>query len=153
MNVKDGITAAAGVFGSWIASLFGGWDSALITLLLFMAADYCMGLVVAGVFHKSGKSETGALESRAGWKGICRKGVTLLIVLIACRLDLVMGSNYIRDAVVIAFILNETISIIENAGLMGIPIPAVITKAVDVLRSRPETSASKKEDSEKEEER
>ena len=112
-----------------------------------------MGLVVAGVFHKSGKSETGALESRAGWKGICRKGVTLLIVLIACRLDLVMGSNYIRDAVVIAFILNETISIIENAGLMGIPIPAVITKAVDVLRSRPETSASEKEDSEKEEER
>ena len=55
-----------------------------------------------------------------------RKGVTLLIVLVACRLDVVMGSNFIKDAVVIAFLANETISIIENAGLMGITIPPVI---------------------------
>ena len=59
--------------------------------------------------------------------------------MVACRLDLVMGSNFIRDAVVIAFIANETISIIENAGLMGIPIPAVITKAIEVLKSKAES--------------
>ena len=64
--------------------------------------------------------------------------MTLLVVLVACRLDLVMGSNFIRDAVVIAFIVNETISIIENAGLMGIPIPAVIIKAIEVLKNRAE---------------
>lgn len=155
MNLKDGIAAAVGAVGGWVASWFGGWDSALITLLLFMAADYFTGLVVAGVFHKSGKSENGALESKAGWKGLCRKGVTLMIVLVAYRLDRAIGSNYIRDAVVIAFVLNETISIIENAGLMGIPIPAVMVKAIDVLRSRPETPAEKqkdlKEDSKKEE--
>lgn len=127
-----------GVIGSFIASLFGGWDSALTTLLIFMGIDYLTGLIVAGVFHNSAKSETGALESRAGWKGLCRKGMTLLIVLIACRLDLIMGTNFVRDAVVIAYILNETISIIENAGLMGLPIPAVLTKAIDILKQKSE---------------
>lgn len=127
-----------GTLGSWIASLFGGWDAALKTLIAFMAVDYIAGLIVAGVFKKSEKTENGALESMAGWKGLCRKGVTLLVVLVACRLDLVMGSNFIRDAVVIAFIANETISIIENAGLMGVPIPTILKKAIEVLKDKAE---------------
>lgn len=130
------VFSVLGIAGSAIASWFGGWDSAITTLLIFMGIDYITGLIVAGVFHNSKKTESGALESRAGWKGICRKGGTLLIVLVACRLDIVTGSNFIRDGVVIAFVANETISIIENAGLMGIPIPAVITKAIDVLKTR-----------------
>ena len=125
-----------GTIGSAIASAFGGWDAALQTLLIFMGIDYLTGLIVAGVFHKSSKTESGALESRAGWKGLCRKGVTLLIVLVACRLDMIINSNFIRDAVVIAFVTNETISIIENAGLMGVPIPTVITKAIEVLKKK-----------------
>ena len=60
-------------------------------------------------------------------------------MLVGCRLDVVMGSNFIRDAVVIAFIANETLSIIENAGLMGLPIPAVITKAIEVLKKKAES--------------
>ena len=76
------------------------------------------------------------MESRAGWKGLVRKGMTLLIVLIACRLDVMLGVNYIRDAVVIAFVVNETLSIVENAGLMGVPIPAAITKAIEMLRDK-----------------
>lgn len=131
-----------GLIGSGIASLFGGWDAALVTLIIFMGIDYVTGLIVAGVFHNSEKTKNGALESRAGWKGLCRKGVTLLIVLVACRLDLVMGSSFIRDAVVIAFIANETISIIENAGLMGIPVPAVITKAIEVLKNKAESEGA-----------
>lgn len=136
--MKEGICSIIGLIGSFIASLFGGWDAALITLISFMAIDYITGLLVAGVFHKSQKTENGTLESLAGWKGLCRKGVTLLIVLVACRLDLVIGSSFIRDAVVIAFVANETISIVENAGLMGIPIPAVITSAIEVLKKRGE---------------
>lgn len=136
--MKAKILTLLGVIGSGIASLFGGFDAALVTLLIFMGTDYLTGLIVAGVFHASKKTENGTLESRAGWKGLCRKGVTLLIVLVACRLDLVMGSNFIRDAVVIAFIANETISIIENAGLMGVPIPAVITQAIEVLKKKAE---------------
>lgn len=137
--MKDVICTVLGIVGGAIASAFGGWDAALTTLIIFMAIDYATGLIVAGVFHKSGKSETGALESRAGWKGLCRKGVTLLIVLVACRLDLMIGSNFIRDSAVIAFVANEAISIIENAGLMGVPIPAVIIKAVEVLKKKAES--------------
>ena len=107
-----------------------------MTLIIFMGVDYLTGLIVAGVFHNSEKTASGTLESRAGWKGLCRKGVSLLVVLVACRLDLVMGSDFIRDAVVIAFIANETISIVENAGLMGVPIPAAIVKAIDVLNTK-----------------
>ena len=137
--MKSGITTVIGVIGGMIASLFGGWDAALVTLIIFMGVDYVTGLIVAGVFHNSEKTKNGALESRAGWKGLCRKGVPLLVVLVACRLDLVMGSNFIRDAVVIAFIANETISIIENAGLMGIPIPAAIMRAIDILKNKAES--------------
>ena len=141
--MKDGICTAIGVVGSTIASFFGGFDAALITLLIFMGVDYATGLIVAGVFHKSEKTENGALESRAGWKGLCRKGVSLLVVLVACRLDTIMGSNFIRDATVIAFIANEAISIIENAGLMGVPIPSVITKAIEVLKKKSEREDKK----------
>lgn len=134
--MKNGLCTVIGTVGGFVASLFGGWDTALATLLIFMAVDYVTGLIVAGVFHKSQKTENGALESRAGWKGLCRKGTSLLVVLVSYRLDLVIGSNFVKDATIIAFIANETISIIENAGLMGAPIPDVIVKAIDVLKKK-----------------
>ena len=101
-----------------------------------MAADYITGLVVAGVFHRSGKSATGSLESLAGWKGLCRKVGTLLLVLVAAQLDRVMGSEFCRDAVVIGFLANEAISIIENVGLMGVPFPPILRKAIEVLKNQ-----------------
>lgn len=143
--MKEGICTGIGVVGGIVASLFGGGDAALITLMIFMGIDYLTGLIVAGVFHASEKTENGTLESRAGWKGLCRKGVSLLVVLVACRLDVVMGSNFIRDAVVIAFIANETLSIVENAGLMGVPIPAVIVRAIEVLKQKAESEDKKNE--------
>lgn len=127
-----------GVIGGFIATMFGGWSEALITLIIFMSVDYVTGIIVAGIFKKSKKSENGALESRAGFKGLCRKGAALLIVLVAVRLDIIMNTAYIKDAVIIAFIANESISIIENAGLMGIPIPSVIAKAIDILKKESE---------------
>ena len=78
-------------------------------------------------------------ESKAGWKGLIRKGETLLIVLVACQLDAVIGGSFVRDAAIIGFSANEAISIVENAGLMGLPIPAAITKAIDILKQRAET--------------
>ena len=135
-ETKTAICSIIGVIGGMIASAFGGWDAALTTLVLFMVIDYISGLIVAGVFHASRKTESGTLERRAGWKGLCRKGMTLLFVLIAYRLDLAIGVSYIRDTVIIGFIANELISIVENAGLMGIPLPSVITKAIDVLTKK-----------------
>ena len=115
MQNKNIFTTLAGLLGALFTSLFGGWSSGLITLMIFMAADYFTGLIVAAVFKNSKKSKSGALESRAGWKGLCRKGTTLLFVLIAYRLDLLIGTNYIRDAVIISFCINEVLSIAENA--------------------------------------
>lgn len=136
MTFKNIICTVLGVIGAAISNLFGGWDAALTTLIIFMAIDYASGIIVAGVFHKSSKSDTGGLNSHIGWQGICRKGITLAIVLIACRLDLLIGTSYIKDAVIIAFCANELISIVENAGLMGLPIPNVIIKAIDVLKEK-----------------
>ncbi len=136
--MKNTICAATGAAGSAIATLFGGWDYALVTLIIFMAVDYISGLAVAGVFKKSPKTENGALESRAGWKGLCRKCMSLVFVLIATRLDNIIGTTYIRDAVCIAFMVNELISIVENAGLMGIGVPEIITNAIDILKNKNE---------------
>ena len=147
--MKATICTAIGAVGGIIATLFGGWDEGLMTLIIFMAIDYISGLIVAGVFHNSRKTETGTLESKAGWKGLCRKCMTLLFVLVAYRLDLTIGSDYIRDAVIIGFIANETLSIIENAGLMGVPFPEPIQKAIEILTKN---NARKVKEAEKENE-
>lgn len=141
--LKGTILGGVGAIGSFIASLFGGWSTDLQTLIIFMVIDFAMGLILAAVFKNSTKSETGALESKAGWKGLCRKCATLLFVLIAHRLDLAMGVDYIRTAAIIGFIVIDAISIVENAGLMGVPLPAIITKAIDVLKNKGESEGAK----------
>lgn len=141
--MKEWICTIVGVAGAAATALFGGWDASLATLILFMAVDYLSGLIVAGVFHKSKKTDTGTLQSRAGWMGLCRKGMTLLFVLIGYRLDLAVGTHYIREGVIIGFMANELISIVENAGLMGLPMPSVITKAIDVLTQKSEGDQTK----------
>lgn len=134
--IKATFLTAIGVIGSGVVNLFGGWTDDLATLIIFMAIDFVMGLAIAGFWKKSGKSESGALNSVSAWKGLCRKGGTLLVVLIAHRLDMTLGVGYIKTAVIIAFIANEGISIIENLGIMGVPLPAVLTKAIDVLKEK-----------------
>ena len=134
--MKTTICTAVGITGSIIASFFGGWTASLTTLMIFMGIDYVSGLVVAGVFHNSPKTETGTLESRAGLKGLIRKFYMLLFVLIGHRLDVAVGTNYIRDAVCIGFMANELLSIVENAGLMGLPVPGVITNSIDILKKK-----------------
>ena len=133
--MKELLCTLTGVLGAAFTGLFGGWSAGLTTLVIFMALDYLTGLLLAGVFRLSKKSSSGALESSACWKGLVKKGITLTIVLVACRLDILIGENYIRDGAVIAFCVAEALSILENAGLMGVPIPAVITRAVEALRA------------------
>lgn len=132
--IKDAICFAAGAIGAAIAQIYGGWSAAMTTLIICMAIDYITGLIVAGIFHKSRKTDDGKLNSLVGWKGLVRKGITLLIILIAARLDLLLGTTLIKDTAVIAFIANEVISIVENAGIIGIPIPKVILNAISVLK-------------------
>lgn len=125
-----------GAIGGFIAEQLGGWTSDMTTLVSLMGVDILMGFLIAAIWKKSNKSITGSLNSISMWKGLCRKGGSLLIVWVACRLDISLGTNYIRSAVIIAFIVNELISIVENAGVMGIPIPKVIIKAIEVLKQK-----------------
>ena len=136
MQGKNILSIFIGIVGATVTTLFGGWSAGLTTLIFFMAIDYVSGLLVAGVFKTSPKSETGALSSKVGYRGLCKKGMILLFVLIAYRLDLLIGTDYIRDAAIIGFCVNELISIVENAGLMGIPLPPILIKAIDVLVNR-----------------
>ena len=134
MPIKIFILSGVACVGAAIASLLGGWTGAMTTLVILMFIDYVTGIIVAGVFHASPKSSGGALSSAVGFKGICRKFVILLIVVVACRVDLLLNTNIIRDATCIGFCANELLSITENAGLMGIPLPRKLVDAIEVLR-------------------
>lgn len=131
--MKNVILSVVGTLGSCIAAALGGWDSAIIALTSFMLIDYITGWILAVVFKKSHKTESGGYSSAIGLKGVCKKVMILLLVVVANLLDRQMGASYIRDGVCIAFMANEVMSIVENAGLMGLPIPKVITDALDVL--------------------
>lgn len=134
MPIKIFILSGVACVGAAITSLLGGWNGAMTTLVILMLIDYVTGIIVAGVFHASPKSSGGALSSAVGFKGICRKFVILLIVVVACRVDLLLDTNIIRDATCIGFCANELVSITENAGLMGIPLPRKLVEAIEVLR-------------------
>ena len=134
MSIRIFILSGVACVGAAIASLLGGWTGAMTTLVILMFIDYVTGIIVAGVFHASPKSSGGALSSAVGFKGICRKFVILLIVVVACRVDLLLDTNIIRDATCIGFCANELVSITENAGLMGIPLPRKLVDAIEILR-------------------
>lgn len=136
VQIKNMVLAGAAACGSFLVNILGGWDVTLQVLVGFMAADYITGLVVAGVFHKSGKTENGALESRAGFKGLVRKCGILLLVLLAVLLDQATGLSFIRTAVCFFFIANEGLSILENLGLMGVPYPAFLKNMLEALKKQ-----------------
>ena len=133
--MKDEISTIAGLIGGFIATLLGGWDSALITLVIFMAIDFTTGLIAAAL-GKSKHSWTGRLSSKAGWYGLAKKFCTLLIIVVAVRIDILIGTTYVRDATCIGFCVNELLSIVENTSLMGVPYPDAIKKAIDVLQKK-----------------
>lgn len=133
--MKENICTVAGVIGGFIAMMFGGWDSALITLVIFMGVDFVTG-VIGAALGKSKHSWTGRLSSKAGWYGIAKKFCTLLIIVVAVRVDVLIGTTYVRDATCIGFCLNELLSIVENTSLMGIPYPEAIKKGIEVLQKK-----------------
>lgn len=138
MEHKNLILGSLAAAGSALAGALGGWDGALALLLTLMAADCATGWLLAAVWKKSSKSATGALESRAGWKGLCRKGAALVVVWVGVMLDTAMGTGYIRTAVCLFFAGNEGLSLLENIGLMGVPCPKFLQEALEVLREEGE---------------
>jgi len=119
-----------------VASFLGGFTFALKTLIIFMAIDYITGIIVAAVFKKSTKTNSGSLKSIAGFKGILKKVCILLAVGVALRIDILVGSSYVHNTVIFAYLINEAISIVENFGLMGMYIPEPLKKAIEILNEK-----------------
>lgn len=133
MNIKTLICTAAGGIAAFFGMLFGVWSKDLTVLTVFMGIDLLTGIIVAAVFKKSKKTESGALNSKVTYKGIVKKIYELCLVVIANMLDVYLGTVFIRNGVIYAFILNELLSITENAALMGIVSPQ-INDAIDILK-------------------
>ena len=134
--MKESVCTALGIAGAAIAAAFGGWDAALSGLVICISVDYISGSLVALIFHKSLKSATGAYNSAYGLKGLCKKGLMLLFVLVAVQIDRLIGADYVRDAVCIGFCSNEVLSIVENLGLAGVPMPQAVTRALEQLQKK-----------------
>ena len=129
-------SSIAVIWSFFIKSLFGTVNNELKTLFIFILIDLITGVIVAGVFKKSRKSPSGALKSFEMTKGICKKIGIILLVIIAHYIDITLKISYIMYATEIALIIEELISIIENIGLMGVPIPLVITNSIDLLNKK-----------------
>lgn len=135
-HIKNMVFAALAAVGALITQALGGWDVTLRVLVAFMAADYITGLLVAGVFRRSPKTEQGALSSRAGFIGLVKKCDILLLVLLAVMLDNATGSGFIRAGVCLFFTANEGLSVLENLGLMGVPYPRFLRDMLEALRRK-----------------
>ena len=133
-TVLAGIAAIGGVASQYL----GGWDQLTQLLAWAMAIDYLTGALCAAVWHKSPKTATGGYESRAGFKGLIRKGVIVLIVMIAAELDKLAGTTAMRTATILFFAANDGMSILENLGIMGVPYPPALKNAFEVLRRKSE---------------
>lgn len=143
--VKNFIIGGAAIAISALSNMLGGWDITLQSLICFMAIDYITGLIVAGVFHKSGKSQSGTLESRAGFKGLLRKCSILFLVLLGVMLDKYTGRALVRPAVCLFFIGNEGLSILENIGLMGVQYPEFLKNMLEVIKKEGDNGQQKHE--------
>lgn len=128
-NIGEIIKLCIAGGGACISYLYGGWSSLLGILLAFVAIDYITGVIASGV--------EGKLSSSVGMKGIAKKVFIFVIVAVAHLADKALGnSNILMDAAIFFYMANELLSIIENAGRVGLPVPDIITKAVDILKSK-----------------
>lgn len=134
--MREKLCAALGLLGGLLATALGGWNAAVTALLIFMAVDFVSGSIVALVFHRSSKTGSGSYRSSYGFRGLMKKFMALMVVLVAHQLDLLLGCDSIRDAVCIGFLTNELLSITENAGLMGLPLPRAVTQALELLQKK-----------------
>ena len=144
MNLKNIVLVTISAIGGLIVEFLGGVDTILIALVMFMVVDYVTGLAVALIFHKSKKTEGGGASSKEGFKGIVKKICILLLVGLAHEVDIIVGADYIRSITIMFFVANEGLSVLENAGLMGVKYPSFLVKALETLRDRAEGEGNDK---------
>jgi len=131
----DKILKTLAAIGGAIAGLFGGWDIMLKVLVVVMVIDYITGWIVA-ILGNSVKTETGHLDSNIAWKGLLKKGLALLVVLLGALLDKAVGQSVFRNMIVWFYIANEGLSILENLALAGVPFPTGMKNLLEQMKSK-----------------
>ncbi|NLP51433.1 phage holin family protein [Bacillus sp. RO1] len=118
----------ASLVGSMASFFYGGFSSLLMFLIMFVVVDYLTGIMAAFVEKR--------LSSRVGFKGIAQKVFIFALVSIAHVLDIILGTNLIKDVTILFYLVNEFISIMENASRLGVPIPNILKKVIDAIKKK-----------------
>jgi toxin secretion/phage lysis holin len=126
-TIYNSITA---VLGAFVGYLFGGWSVLLGILLAFSFIDYGSGMLASSI--------EGKLSSKVGFRGIAKKIMIFALVAVGHLVDKALGKEMIQNAIIFFYLGNELLSIIENAGRTGIPIPKQIQSAVEILKGKGE---------------
>ena len=126
------IKLCAGVLGTAVGSslcnALGGWDALLKYLVFFIMLDYASGMIAAGI--------EGRLSSRIGYRGVAKKVFILILVAVAFSIDQLIGTDMVRNAVAGFYLGVEGLSILENAGRVGIPLPSILKNTLEILKSK-----------------
>lgn len=130
-------------FVKWLAALAGGiigfitksWTPMLTALAVVMTVDYISGMIVAAC-HRSPNTEGGGLSSKVGFVGLAKKGFILIMIILAAVLDNVIGADtsVFQSSLTLYYIANESLSILENAALLGIPFPDKLKRALETMK-------------------
>jgi len=129
MNKTIFNTVIAGI-GSICTYMFGGWDTPLMVLVIFMATDYGTGLISAWINNK--------VNSKIGYRGIAKKGLILIVLIVAVLLDRLLNKNIwvFRTLVCYFYVANEGISILENCGKCGVQLPQKLLDTLEQLKNK-----------------
>ena len=126
------IKLCAGVLGTAVGSTLGaalgGWDALLKYLVFFIVLDYVSGFIASGI--------EGRLSSRIGYRGVAKKVFILILVAVAFSIDQLIGTDMVRNAVAGFYLGVEGLSILENAGRVGIPLPSILKNTLEILKSK-----------------
>lgn len=133
MKIKQIISLVIGTLTTGLIKVIGEPTQDLKILLLLMVIDLIVGFTVSAVWHKSSKTKSGKVSSKVMFKGIVKKILTLVLVVVAYQIGILLSYDVIRHVAIISFIVQEIISIIENIAITGIKSPDIITKALDIL--------------------
>lgn len=145
VNAKNFLCSGVGVLGGVIFGALGGYTHTLQFLLGIMVLDYILGIAIA-VLKLSPKSKTGGLNSSVGFRGLLKKVGILVMVWIGFQIDLSFNLNVVRNMVILGFLANEVISVIENLGLIGVVKNEAVIKMIDILKKQTNTELMESEE-------
>lgn len=143
-KLENWIVGGGAAVVGFFTGLYGGWTQGTRVLVVMMVIDYILGCACA-LTGKSQKTESGHFLSQVAFAGLLKKAVIMLVILVAVQLDKAVGdgqSVMFRSAAEFFYIATEGLSIVENAGLMGVPIPKILKQALEALRDKSEDKSN-----------